>query len=136
MSDKNYPLPDKEIQCPYTGFKKSCREIVSKHTCPKYMNLKGKNPQTNEDMDQWACSDTLLPFIHLQTDMRAFQLLAATEELRNEIFKQDSQIIRTLQIAAQEKKKENNLLEAQNKAIEEVRKQAPKLIKGVEHDEE
>lgn len=115
-----YPLPDKNVSCHLTGHTKRCRAIVESCICPKYMELKGKNPQTGEDMSNWGCSDTFLPFIHLQTDMHSIQLVAAMENQTNEMYKQDMGIRRGLELAVQEAEKRNQLIAAEVAATQRI----------------
>jgi hypothetical protein len=61
-------LPDKAVKCPATGFAKSCFSIVSKGAgvCPKWINVKGSNPQSGEVFDRWGCSDTFMPMLLIE----------------------------------------------------------------------
>lgn len=78
-------LPDEKLKCPATGFAKSCRAIVSEHDCPKFVSLKGKDPQTGADIDRHGCVDTFLPFLLIENAQMSRQTGAAVESLRNEI---------------------------------------------------
>jgi hypothetical protein len=33
------------------------------HTCPWWTQMRGKNPQTNEEFDKWACAISFLPML-------------------------------------------------------------------------
>lgn len=86
-------LPDPKVKCPATGFAKSCHQIVTKHTCPKYVQIRGKNPQTGADVDQWGCVDSFLPMLLIENAQMSRQTGAAVESFRNEVVKaeQDKQ---------------------------------------------
>jgi len=76
-------LPDPKVRCPYTGFSKSCHSIVTKHTCPKWVSLKGKNPQTGEVVDRYGCADGFLPLLLVENANMTRQAGAAIEDFRN-----------------------------------------------------
>jgi hypothetical protein len=76
-------LPDKNIMCPYTGFAKSCREGVTEHNCPKWIHIKGLDPQTGAELDKFGCADTMMHVIMLENTLMQRQTGAAVESLRN-----------------------------------------------------
>lgn len=82
-------LPDKEIMCPATGFAKSCRSIVSECTCPKFVQIRGKDPQTGADVDKFGCVDSFLPMLLIENAQMSRQTGAAVESFRNEVAKRD-----------------------------------------------
>lgn len=62
------------------------------HKCPWWMQLRGKNPQTNKEIDEWNCSIAILPMLQLETSQQVRQAGAATESFRNEVVRRaDSQ---------------------------------------------
>jgi hypothetical protein len=67
-------LPDKNIKCPATGFAKTCHSIVTKCLCPKWVNIKGKDPQSSVEIDQWGCVDTFLPKLLIEISQKTHQL--------------------------------------------------------------
>lgn len=78
-------LPDPKIKCPATGFAKSCHQIVTKHACPKFVHIRGKDPQTGHDVDKHGCVDSFLPMLLLENAQMSRQTAAAVESFRNEI---------------------------------------------------
>lgn len=55
------------------------------HTCPWWMQLKGKNPQTEEELDHWACAIGMLPILLIEGAQQQRQTGAAVESFRNEM---------------------------------------------------
>jgi len=55
-----------------------------KHECQLYVNLKGKNPQGEEIIDQWGCSFKFLPWLLTENSQMQRQTGAAVESFRNE----------------------------------------------------
>jgi hypothetical protein len=51
------------------------------------MNVKGKNPNTGEERDEWGCAMTWLPIMTLETAAMSRQTGAAVESFRNEMVK-------------------------------------------------
>lgn len=80
-------LPDEKVKCPATGFAKSCREIVTAPgcVCPKYVQIRGKDPQSEKELDSWGCVDSFLPSLLIEGAQMSRQTGAAVESLRNVI---------------------------------------------------
>lgn len=76
-------LPDKKIKCPYTAFKTSCFDGVSKHNCPKWIHVTGLHPNSGQPVDTFDCSDRWLPALLIADTQQARQTGAAVESLRN-----------------------------------------------------
>lgn len=53
--------------------------------CPKWIQVIGHNPNTGEDMNEWACADTWLPLLMIENSQMQRQTGAAVESFRNEI---------------------------------------------------
>jgi len=65
--------------CPL--LKKPCIE----HQCAWYIQIRGMNPNTGEDMDRWGCSVGWMPFLTIETSQQSRQTGAAVESFRNEV---------------------------------------------------
>lgn len=84
-------LPDPKIKCPATGFAKSCRDIVTKWQCPKFVTIRGKDPQTGAEVDQHGCVDSFLPLLLIENAQMSRQTGAAVESFRNEVVKAEAE---------------------------------------------
>jgi len=84
--DNDY-LPDEKIRCPYTWFEKTCREIVSDCTCPKYQFMPFEDPTTDppRQINKWGCVDGYLHLILVDAVRQQHQTGAAIESFRNEM---------------------------------------------------
>lgn len=80
-------LPDPKVKCPATGFAKSCRDIISKCDCPKFVSIKGRDPQTGAELDRHGCVDSFLPLLLIENAQMSRQTGAAVESFRNEVIK-------------------------------------------------
>lgn len=80
-------LPDEKVKCPATGFAKSCRAIVTKCDCPKFVQIRGVDPQSGEEVDKWGCVDSFLPMLLIENSQQQRQTAAAVESFRNEMVK-------------------------------------------------
>jgi hypothetical protein len=76
-------FPDASIKCPYTGFKKPCRELAL--ACPKFVHIAGANPNTGERVDRYGCADGFLPMLLIENSQQQRQTGAAIESFRNEM---------------------------------------------------
>ena len=80
-------LPDLKVKCPATGFKRSCRDIISECDCPKFVSIKGHDPQTGAVVDRHGCVDSFLPLLLIENAQMSRQTGAAVESFRNEVLK-------------------------------------------------
>lgn len=80
-------LPDPKISCPATGFALSCREVLSKCDCPKFVTITGLNPQTGEAINKSGCIDGFMPLLLLENSQMQRQTGAAIESFRNEMLR-------------------------------------------------
>lgn len=82
-------LPDPKVKCPATAFKRSCRSIVTADDCicPKFVTIRGKDPQTGELIDKQGCIDSFLHMLQIENTQQSRQTGAAVESFRNEVVK-------------------------------------------------
>lgn len=75
------PPADPGQICPFhrTDVSKVC------HKCPMYVQLRGKNPTTGADVDNWGCSFAWMPALMVEAAQAARSGAAATESFRNEM---------------------------------------------------
>lgn len=67
-------------KCHHTAFKKPCIE----RDCPKWVKLRGTNPQTGVDVDEEACADTWMPILLVEVSQKLVRLDATMESARNQ----------------------------------------------------
>lgn len=85
---KQIPHGPEDQICPYNG--RACNEVC--HKCPKWVQLRGMNPQDHTDqIDQWMCADAMTPVALLEIARQQRSNAAAIESLRNEMLKMDGQ---------------------------------------------
>jgi hypothetical protein len=70
--------------CPL--IKKKCVE----NKCSWYTQIRGTNPNTGQDVDEWACVVGLLPMLLIENSSQQRQTGAAVESMRNEMAKRDT----------------------------------------------
>jgi len=80
-------LPDPKIKCPATGFARTCREILAECDCPKFVSIKGHDPQTGVAFDRHGCVDSFLALIMIENTQVTRHASSETHELRNDIQK-------------------------------------------------
>ncbi len=83
--------PDSDTTCPYTGHQDLCRKHYM--NCPKWIQVIGHNPNTGEQMNEWACADTWLPVLMIENSQMQRQTGAAVESFRNEMVKSNNQLL-------------------------------------------
>lgn len=95
-------LPDKNIRCPHTSFAKSCREIYieSEGGCPKYVHIRGVDPNTGKEVDRFGCVDSFIPMLLIENSNMQRQTGAAVESFRNEMVKGNATTTQLLMAAA------------------------------------
>lgn len=65
--------------CPL--IKEDCRQLG----CSWFTQVRGKNPQTGLDVDEWACAVVWMPLLSINTAQEARAGAAATESFRNAV---------------------------------------------------
>lgn len=75
------PHADPGIICPL--HKKDVSNVC--HKCPWWTRVVGKNPQSEEMIDDWRCAVALLPMLLIENSQRSHQTVAAVESLRNNL---------------------------------------------------
>ena len=78
---RQIPHGDEDLNCP---FSQKTMNVVC-HKCPLWVQIRGKDPQSNEEIDQWSCSFAVLPMLLIENAQQARQGAAATESFRNEM---------------------------------------------------
>jgi hypothetical protein len=71
-----------KANCPLDGFK-PCRQLE----CAWFMQVRGANPNTGADVDEWGCSMAWLPVLTIENSQQQRQTGAAVESFRNEMVK-------------------------------------------------
>ena len=60
-------------------------EPFKKFDCGWFMQLRGTDPQTGEEIDNWVCSVAMLPLLLIENSQQSRQTGAAVESFRNEM---------------------------------------------------
>lgn len=75
------PRADEGSVCPL--HKVDCSEVC--HKCPWWNRVTGKNPQSEEMIDDWRCAVALLPMLLIENAQQSRSTGAAVESLRNNL---------------------------------------------------
>ena len=71
-----------KANCPLDGFK-PCRQLE----CAWFMKIRGNNPNTGEEVDEYGCSIAWLPMLMIENSQQQRSTGAAVESFRNEMVK-------------------------------------------------
>jgi hypothetical protein len=74
------PRAEKGLICP---FHKKDQSLVC-HKCPLWVKIEGKNPQSEQRIETWACSFAVMPWLLVENSQMQRQTGAAVESFRNE----------------------------------------------------
>jgi hypothetical protein len=85
MAQKPHGPPD--TYCPL--WRKAMAKVC--HTCPWWTQVRGKNPQTGADVDDWNCAIAWLPMIGVQAAREAAAGAAETSAFRAEAAQNNAQ---------------------------------------------
>lgn len=55
--------------------------------CAWYMQVRGMNPNTGEDIDEWGCAVTWMPIMTIENSQQQRHTSSAVESFRNEVVK-------------------------------------------------
>jgi hypothetical protein len=76
--------------CPL--LKKDCVQMK----CNWFIQVRGTNPNTGQEVDEWGCSVAWLPHLLIENASQIRQAGAATESFRNEFVKSSEATINTM----------------------------------------
>jgi hypothetical protein len=68
--------------CPLDSFR-PCRQL----DCAWFIQVRGTNPNTGQEVDEWACSMAWLPMLMVENSQQQRHTSAAVESFRNEMVK-------------------------------------------------
>ena len=71
--------------CPLIG--EDCLELK----CAWYNQVRGVNPQTGQEIDEWGCAVTWMPMLLIENSQMQRQTGSAVESFRNETVKVNQQ---------------------------------------------
>lgn len=69
--------------------------------CSWYTQIRGMNPNTGEQIDEWGCAINWLPMLMIENSQQQRSTGAAVESFRNEMVKSNETNINVLSAAAQ-----------------------------------
>ena len=85
--------------CPLDNFN-PCR----KFECGWFIQIRGKHPQTGEEVDEYGCAMALMPMLMIENSRQTSQAGSAIESFRNEMVKQNMTTLSTLMKGMNKKK--------------------------------
>lgn len=68
--------------CPLDNFN-PCRQM----DCAWFIQIRGNNPNTGQEVDEWACSMAWMPILMIENSQQQRSTGAAVESFRNEMVK-------------------------------------------------
>jgi hypothetical protein len=71
-----------KANCPLDGFK-PCRQLE----CAWFMKIRGNNPNTGEEVDEYGCSMAWMPMLMIENSQQQRSTGAAVESFRKEMVK-------------------------------------------------
>lgn len=84
-----------KANCPLDGFK-PCRQLE----CAWFMKVRGTNPNTGQEIDDYGCSVAWLPVLMIENSQQQRSTGAAVESFRNEMVRANEVGQRVLLAAA------------------------------------
>ena len=85
--------------CPLDNFN-PCR----KFECGWFIQIRGKHPQTGDEVDEYGCTMALMPMLMIENSRQTSQAGSAIESFRNEMVKQNMTTLSTLMKGMDKKK--------------------------------
>lgn len=76
--------------CPFGAKCEEVRDVESRqilYRCPLFVKLRGKDPQSEQEIDEWRCAIAWQPILAIENVQQSRQTGAAIESLRNEMVK-------------------------------------------------
>ena len=97
---------ESKANCPLDEFK-PCRQLE----CAWFMKVRGNNPNTGEEIDDYGCSIAWLPVLMIENSQQQRQTGAAVESFRNEMVKANDASQQNLLVAVQLARTEPKIIE-------------------------
>jgi hypothetical protein len=97
-----------KANCPLDGFK-PCRQLE----CAWFMKVRGNNPNTGEEIDDYGCSIAWMPVLMIENSQQQRQTGAAIESFRNEMVKSNDVSQQVLRATIQHVSPTTNFIEVQ-----------------------
>lgn len=94
--------------CPLDSFK-PCRQLE----CAWFMKVRGNNPNTGEEVDDYGCSMAWLPVLMIENSQQQRHTGAAVESFRNEMVKANDVGQQVLLATLQQTRPEMKIIEVQ-----------------------
>lgn len=91
--------------CPLNNFQ-PCKQLE----CAWFIQVRGANPNTGEEVDEWACSMAWLPMLLIENSQQQRQTGAAVESFRNEMVKSNEASQQVLLASLQKSPSTKNVL--------------------------
>jgi hypothetical protein len=79
-----------KTNCPLNNFE-PCKELE----CAWFTQIRGHNPNTGADVDEWGCAMSWLPILMIENSQQQRSTGAAVESFRNEMVKANSILLTT-----------------------------------------
>jgi hypothetical protein len=79
---------ESKANCPLDGFN-PCRQT----DCAWFTQLRGNNPQTGKEIDEWGCAIAWIPVLLIENSQQQRQTGAAVESFRNEMVNSNEQTL-------------------------------------------
>jgi hypothetical protein len=98
-----------KANCPLDGFK-PCRQLE----CAWFMKVRGNNPNTGEEIDDYGCSMAWLPLLMIENSQQQRQTGAAVESFRNEMVKANDMSQQVLMATLQQARPELKVIEVKS----------------------
>lgn len=90
---------ESKANCPLDSFN-PCRQT----DCAWFMQIRGKNPQSNQDIDEWGCAIAWMPILTIENSQQQRQTGAAVESFRNEMVKANESTLHLMSKATEFKR--------------------------------
>ena len=97
-----------KANCPLDGFNPS-RQL----DCAWFMKVRGNNPNTGEEIDDYGCSMAWMPVLLIENSQQQRQTGAAVESFRNEMVKANNVSQQVLRATIQQVVPTTNFIEVQ-----------------------
>lgn len=81
-----------KANCPLNNFE-PCKQME----CAWFLKIRGTNPNTGEELDDWGCSIAWMPILLIENSQQQRSTGAAVESFRNEMVKANSQTAELLE---------------------------------------
>jgi len=92
-------METRPADCPLGAKCEEVRDVEGRqvmYRCPWFTQLRGKNPQTGEPVDDWGCAVAWLPVLMIENTKESIGMSSSIDSFRNEMVRNQGHVFEAI----------------------------------------